>query len=470
MISEVEEMKEKKDIEGLMRSLQQGDTVERADSAKALGMIDFEEKEERIISALVERVKEDESPTVRANAVLALGHVGGDVGKKALEESANDEDWQVRHDAAIAMGEYRDKNFIDTLSFLLEDDERDVQKKAVEALGKIGRKEKGEKIVSKLEDFLDVPELRREVVKAIGQIGTEKALEPLIKVFEDGEKEIREIALQGIGKLEEEEAEKVLVDALKDESWRIREDAAAFLGERGEEKFVEPLSGSLEDEKDHVVEEALKSLGKIGVESEKILKNIKEMVHDERPSIRIASAEALKGIDSKRSTLLLFGALKEESNPRVLWSIAESLSEVSKENLKDTMSEIDSLEGDRKDIAAVSMGKAGFSKFADDMISMLDDDRWKVRQKAAEALRGINGDELSKRRANRALSKLRERCEDNDKWVRAESVRTLADIIFDVDEQVDTEGSKEKLLRMAEVEADEDVLEAVNYAKNLLDI
>lgn len=470
MISKIEEMKEKEDIEGLMRSLQEGEAMKRADAAKALGMIEYEDEKERAISALVERVKEDEIPTVRANAALALGHVGGEVGKKALEESAEDEDWEVRHDAAIAMGEYRDERFIDTLYSLLEDDETDVQKKAIEALGKIGEEEKGEKIISELEDLLEVPELKKEVVKAIGQIGTEKALAKLGKVFENGEREIREIAVQGIGKLEGEEAEEILIEALEDESWRIREEAAASLGERGGEEAVAALLETLEDEKDHVVEQTLKSLGKLGIEKEKILDKIEEKTRHQEPSIRIAAGEALKGIDSEGSARMLFRTLKEENNPRVLWSIAESLSDVSKNNLKELVSEVKTLGENRKDLAAVSLGKAGFSKYADDIISMLDDDRWKVRQKAAEALRGIDGEDLSKRKANRALSKLRERCEDNDKWVRAESIRALGDIIFDVDEKIDTEKGKEKLLEMGEVEADEDVMEAVKYSRNILDI
>lgn len=464
-------MREEEDVGGLRRLLQEGEALERADAAKALGMIDdLGEEEERAISALVERVKEDEIPTVRANAVLALGHVGDEVGKKALEDGADDKDWEVRHDAAIAMGEYRDERFINALYSLLEDDQTDVQKKAIEALGKIGEEEKGEKIISELEEFLDFPELKKEVVKAIGQIGSAKALDPLAKVFEDGEREVREVAVQGIGKLEGEEAEKILLEALKDESWRIREEAAASLGERGGEEAVEPLLEALEDEKDHVVEETLKSLGKLGIENEKILKKIEEKIRDEEPSIRIAAAEALSGIDSESSTHILFEALKRENNPRVLWSIADSLSDVSTGNLKELISEIKTLGENRKDLAAVAMGKAGFSKYADEIISMLDDDRWKVRQKAAEALRGIDGEDLSKRKAKRALSKLRERCEDNDKWVRAESIRALGDIIFDVGEKIDTEKGKEKVLEMSEVEADEDVLEAVKYARDLLNI
>lgn len=470
MIDDIEEKKEERDIEALMRHLQEGDVKEREDAAKALGMIDFEEEEERAISALVERVKKDEVPTVRANAVLALGHIGSDLGKKALKESADDENWVVRHDAAIAMGEYREEYFIETLYSLLEDDEREVQKKAIEALGEIGKEGKGEEIISKLEDFLEVSDLKKEAVKSISQIGTKKALDPLVKVFKNSEREIREIAIQGIGKLEETKSREVLLEALEDESWRIREDAASLLGERGDEGALEPLLESLEDENDHVVEEALRSLGKLGLENERILEKIKEKTQDKKPSIRIAASEALEGIDSERSTRVLFKVLRLEDNPRVLWSIAESLSEFSKDNLKELMEEIEGLKTHKKDLSAVFMGKAGFSKYADKIISMLDDDRWKVRQKAAEALREMDADDLNKREAKRALNKLTERCEDNDKWVRAESVKTLGDIIFDLDEKIDTEKGKEKLLEMAEVEAEEDVLEAVKYAKNLLNI
>ncbi|MBS3816532.1 MAG: HEAT repeat domain-containing protein [Candidatus Thermoplasmatota archaeon] len=475
MKDHIEELKEEKKIDELMEILQEGETAEREDAAKALGMLNLDDLDEdvdgKIVPALVERVEKDEEATVRANAVLALGHQGSEIAKEALEEASEDDHWEVRHDAAIAMGEYQESYFKEILYSLLEDEEREIQRKAIDSLGKIGRKEEDEEIISKLEGYLDEPELKKEAVEAIGKIGTDKALDPLIQVFAESDREIREIAISRLGEMEGERVEEVLKKALEDDSWRVREEAAKLLGKREhDEEVVGSLLKRSEDENSHVVEEALKSLGSLGIEGEKELEKIEEKLQNQDPAIRIASAEALERIDTEDSCQFLVEALRTEDNPRVLWSTSDSLAEISKNHLKEFTDKLERIGRSKRIFADAAMGKAGFSSYAEELNSMLEDDRWKVRQKAAEAFRGIDGEELNKKTARSALRKLSERLEDNDKWVRAESARTLGDMVYDLEGKVETEKAEEKILKRAEVEGDPDVQEALDYAKNLLDI
>ncbi|MEF8873832.1 MAG: HEAT repeat domain-containing protein [Candidatus Thermoplasmatota archaeon] len=470
MIEEIEELKEEKDVKELMRILQEGDEKRRGDAAKALGMMKSSRDRDDVVSALVERLKKDETPTVRANAALAIGHLESKIGKKALKEAVEDDDWEVRHDAAIAMGEYEDDSFLDPLYSLLNDPENDVKRKSIEALGKVGSGAKSAEIISRLEGFLDDTELKEEAVKAVSQVHTEKALETLSQVYQNSEREIREIAVNGIGKIDGEKADNILLEALEDDSWRVREDAARFLGEKGVEEAVEPLLERLEDEKNYVVQEALRSLGLIGLKDEDGLRKIEEKIEDDDPGTRTAAVEALGKLDGEEASKILFESMDHEQNPRVLWSLSDSLSEISREYLKDLKKEVDELEGSRRPFAVVAMGKAGFSSYLEELLSMLDDDRWKVRQKAAEALRGIDPADLSKRRAEKVLRKLSKTIRDNDKWVRVESIKSLSEIIFDLKEGVETDEFKKELIKRAEVEADADVKEAIKQARNLLDI
>lgn len=459
-MDKIEELKDENKIEELIDLLQNGDRKEREDAAKTLGMIGSEDS----IHALEERLRYDERATVRANAALALGQIDGRGVEDILKEGIEDDDWEVRHDTAIAMGNLGKEEFVEDLLELTEDPESEVKKKAVEALGEIG----DEDIILEIENFLEDEALKVETAKAISKLGTEETVQTLIDMYYQGGQEIREIAIEGLDDIECEEATDLLIEALKDSSWRIREDATTYLKERDEDKVVEPLLERLEDEKSYVVEEVLRSLGSF--EDESLLEEIEEKTRSDEPGVRIAAAEALEKIDSMKSAEYLIEALERENNPRVLWSVSESLSEISKTILEDLENKINTVSGDKKLFLSIAMTKAGFSDHVEEVISALDADGWKMRQKAAEALGGIELKDMNKRSRKRSLNMLRDRLKDNDKWVRAKAVRTLADLLAEYDGEIDTKKYENEISDRKEGEIDEDVMESLDYAEDVLDI
>ncbi len=456
MMDKIEELKDEEDIEGLIELLEENEIRIREETVKALGMIGAEEA----LPHLLDRLREDHASTVRANAALALSNFESEECKTALKEAAEDEDWEVRHDSAIAMGNFRDDGVEEKLCSLIEDKEIEVRKKAIDSLGEVG----DEDMISEIEKYLDDEDLKKNAARAISKIGTEKAVEPLEMMYSDGDQEMREIVIQGIGKIDTEETSLVILDALEDESWRIREDAAKILGEKGDEEFVSYLVERLKDEKNYVVEAALRSLGKI--DGGDVLEEVKEKIDDEEPSIRIAAADALESLDTKESAESLLEQIKREEHPRVLWSISESLSGISKDNLKDLEDEIDSVTEDKDIFVSVAMAKAGLSSYTDELIPALESERWKIRQKATEAFGNLKIKDLNKRDRKKVVRKLRDRLNDNDKWVRARAVKTLGKIISEAGEDIDQEEIQEEILEMEKLEADEDVLEAVREVKD----
>ncbi|MBS3781442.1 MAG: HEAT repeat domain-containing protein [Candidatus Thermoplasmatota archaeon] len=455
----IEELKDERDIEKLIELLQESEVQIREEAVKTLGMIGAE----KALSPLIERLKEDPASTVRANAALALSNLESEECKTALKEAADDEDWKVRHDAAIAMGDFQEETLEEKLCSLIKDEELEVRRKAINSLGEIGDEDK----ISEIQGHLEDESLKKHAARAISKIGTKKAVEPLEEIYYDGDQEIREIAVQGIGKIEREEISSVILDALEDDSWRIREEAAKILGDKEDDEYIPNLVERLKDENKYVVEAALRSLGNL--DKDEVLEAIKGKMDDEEPNIRIAVADALETTDTEKSAELLLDQLKKEDHPRVLWSISESISGISKEILKELKDEIDSI-GPNKDIfVSISMSKAGFSSYAEDLIPALESERWKIRQKAAEAFGNVKMEELNKRNRKKVISKLRDRLKDNDKWVRARSVRTLGNFISKEGEEIDLEEEKKEIFEMEDTEADEDVLEAVRDVKNLLE-
>ncbi len=454
MDKKITEMKETGDIKGLIDELKEGDIEERAESAMALGVLEAEEA----VGALVDSL-DDESDLVVSNAALALGHIGSDEVMGSLLDRLDHESWEVRHDAAIALGEIGTPDAEDELLELLDDEEMEVRQKAVEALGKVG----DEETLEELKGHIGGEDIRKELVWSISLIGGDGAVEPLIELYEDGGGEIRKLAVRGMGKVGGEGVKEMILEATEDKNWRVREEAAkalnrVFEGEKIEagSRYVEKLIELLDDEKIYVVKAALRTLGELGDEG--VLPEVKERVEDDEPSIRSSAVEAVGRLGGKEAVELLLGRLERETNPRVLWSISDALSMVDEEGVEEMEERFDQVPEKKKIIVAVALGKNGSRAELSYLLEGMRDDRWKIRQKSAEGIRGIGPKDFNKRELNSVLSRSREGIEDNDKWVRMECIKALGEIIEEVNK--DTSREREKLETLLE-SGDEDEKEAV---------
>jgi len=458
MMDSIEELKEEGNVKKLLELLKEGEQKEREDAAKALGILGSKDA----LSDLIDCLKNDPASTVRANAALALSNFEAEDCKNALKGACEDEDWEVRHDTAIAMADFEDNFFEDELCELIEDKVTEVRKKALDSLGKIAGPDK----IPMIEKFLEDEDLKKHALRAISNIDTEKSIGPLKRTYYDGDQEMREIALEGLGRIGTEEAIEVISDALKDDSWRIREEATKTLGMEREKDHIEPLIQRLDDEKNYVVEAALRGLGRIGKDD--LLTSIEGHLNDDDPGIRIAASEALGEFDSKKSGKLLLESMKKENNPRVLWSKSDAISRLSEDVLEEIENEIEYISESKKVFINVGMIKGGFTSYVEETLDHLESDRWKIRQKVAESLEKVNPSDMNKRTRKKLLNALQRRLKDNDKWVKARSIRTLAKIIDRSEKDDKTEDIKDEILEMERTEVDEDVLEAVKDAKYVL--
>ncbi len=460
MREKISELKENEDVPALINILEKGDKKERAEAAKALGMIGAS----GALPILLEKAEKDKEGTVRANSILALSHYGFDSVEKIFKEACEDDDWKVKHDVAIAMRSYGEK-FKEELYSLIEDDEIEVRKKAIESLGIVGSKDD----IQKIAEYVENERLKKVAVEAISRIGSEKAIDILTDVYSEEDQNIRELAVKGAGKINDERSLSLLIEALEDESWRIREEAANFLGKLENKKAISPLLERLDDENFHVLEASIRSLSKI--DGEDVLKEIINLYDHRSPEVRIAITDALINISEDVPSKFLINFLESEENPRVLWSLSDALVGLSRENLKKLEKKLSSLEDEKRIFLLVGLAKTGKVIHPDELISTLESDRWKVRQKVIEALEEIDIEELSNRNRKKILKKLKDRLNDNDKWVRARAVKTASHHISRLDEELseeETKRLKEEIYRLKEMEMDEDVLEEIKKAQELI--
>ena len=209
----VERLKEKGDVSGLVKALGYKDEAVRREAAKALGEIGDAAAVEPLITAL-----RDEDPWARSFAASALGLIGGPAAAEPLVAALRDA--------------------VEPLVAALRDSESGVREAATASLGLIG-------------------------LKIRVTFGSAPVV-PLILALRDEEWFVRYGAATALGSMRDAATVQPLVTALQDEDHRVRMRAALALGQIGDAAAVEPLIAALRDSDDGARGAAAEALGKIG--------------------------------------------------------------------------------------------------------------------------------------------------------------------------------------------------------------
>ena len=233
-------------IEPLISALKDNDSNLRKNVTEALGNIEDTKAVEPLIYTL-----KDSDLNVRKNAAKALRKIGwkpekneigatfwinlekwdecvkmGAMAVKPLISALKDKDWNVRKNAARALGEIREPA-VESLISALKDEDWNVRTNAVDALGEIGNTKAVEPLISALK-YQD-HDMQRCAALALGEIGDTRAIEPLISALKDKDKSVRANAAGALREIGDTRAIEPLISALKDEYMYVRKNAAEFL-------------------------------------------------------------------------------------------------------------------------------------------------------------------------------------------------------------------------------------------------
>jgi HEAT repeat protein len=259
----VEKMKAKKDVNGLIKALSYTkDATIREAAASALGEIGEPRAVEPLIVVLNDRdwEKREENRPVRCAAALALGRIGDPRAVGPLAEALSDYESAVRGPARDALIEIGDPSAVEpviaVMHTLVNLDN------AITVLCALGKP-----AVEPLTTFLDDEEtnVRHAVAYVLGEIGDPHAVGSLIQTLKDEKEHVRTRAAKSLGKIGDARAVDPLILALQDE-WRdLRHAAAEALGIIGDPRAVDSLIRTLQQNKDaKVCAGAARSLGKLG--------------------------------------------------------------------------------------------------------------------------------------------------------------------------------------------------------------
>jgi hypothetical protein len=202
-------------------------------------------KKRRDVEGLIQAL-EYKDENVRRAAADALGEIGGAEAIPVLIQAMGDVA-EVRKAAITALGKCGDTQAVEPLTQMLDDKHLDVRVAAVNALRVIGDAQAVEPLIQMLDD--EPLEARVAAVNALRVIGDAQAVEPLIQMLDDEPLEVRVAAINALGAIGDAQAVKPLAKALRDSEPDVFNAAATALvgglGWRLDKRRVNRLIGDI---------------------------------------------------------------------------------------------------------------------------------------------------------------------------------------------------------------------------------
>jgi aminopeptidase N len=225
--------------------------ADRADAVIALGKI---KKDEEVVAALGDALRNDKAWGVRATAADTLGEIGGGAASKLLLEDANSNDGPgVRNRIVNALGNFKDDAAVAAKlnSIAKEDSSYRVRAAALQALGRL----KAPNAFATLEAAVaaDSPDgfLRNAALRALSSLGDDKAVPLLLQWSAVGKPiESRTAAIYSLARLQKDNKEitKQLASYLNEPRHPIRMASIFGLGSRGDASAIPALEALLKSD------------------------------------------------------------------------------------------------------------------------------------------------------------------------------------------------------------------------------
>lgn len=179
-----------------------------------------------------------------------------------LIKALSDPKYEVRLEAALALGELKAADAVDDLAALYNDPETEIVMEAVNALATIGTPSTVTPLTVALQ--LKPVESRLTAAVKLGEMKAVGAVPQLVKSLDDGEAEIQLAAAVSIGQIGDASGSEGLAGKLNDPSSNLRETCVESLGQTGGETAIQALIAAMADPESKVSGAARDALINIG--------------------------------------------------------------------------------------------------------------------------------------------------------------------------------------------------------------
>lgn len=196
----------------------------------------------------------DEDFRVRMQAIISLGDIGGKEVFEDLVQGLGDENSEVRAAAAGGLRDSKDLRAVEPLMAVLDDEFTRVRRSAAGALWILKDSRAVAALTPKLKD--PDPSTRRYAIWTLEELGGAAAVLPLADILlADDNITVREYAARALGNLRDARALDSLIGALDDTDSGVRRYAAEALGKLQDGRAIAALRVALNDPQ-YIVQEA----------------------------------------------------------------------------------------------------------------------------------------------------------------------------------------------------------------------
>ncbi len=236
-------------LDGLVKDFTSRDAGMRKNIALLLGTF----SSEKVVDALAFALK-DEEADVRKAVVQSLGNMTGERADRSLMLAVTDDDPEVRMLAAEAFGKGDRANPSDTLIPLLQDPDLWVRAAAVRSLGKVAGEEVVDMLPAHLAAASDIFLLA--LVDVLGRLKPASALEPLLRLADHADPEVRKTVLGALAGYDSERVRLSVIARLSDPHWSVRKTAIEILRQKRDPAAERLLVRIAENDPDGAVRQA----------------------------------------------------------------------------------------------------------------------------------------------------------------------------------------------------------------------
>ncbi|MBI5653944.1 MAG: HEAT repeat domain-containing protein [Chloroflexi bacterium] len=157
-------------------------------------------KAKRDVKGLIKALRYEKDWEIRKSAAAALGKICDASAVEPLVAALKDSNEHVRGYATEALGKIRDVRAVEPLITTLADSHLGVRTNAVYVLGMIGDARAVKPLIAELKD-IHFRHIRITAADALGKIGDVRAVGPLIATLRDGDMDVRKHAAEALGKI-----------------------------------------------------------------------------------------------------------------------------------------------------------------------------------------------------------------------------------------------------------------------------
>lgn len=226
-------------LDGLTKDFSSHEAYMRRNIVLLLGKFSTEKAVDALAFAL-----KDEEPAVRKAVVNALANAPGTTALRPLLLAVTDDDPEVRMPAAEALGAMDASEAREALIALLADTDLWVRATAARGLGRIGGAKAGDVLTACLGTASDIFLLA--LVEVLGRLRYGPARDPLLKLADHKDPEVRKTVLAALDGFEGNEVLWAVLARLSDQHWSVRKTAVEVLKHR-RDPAVEALLAKIAD-------------------------------------------------------------------------------------------------------------------------------------------------------------------------------------------------------------------------------